>query len=364
MHKEVISGIEIPLSKNIKGRILAADLKSPDGAVVLKRGHMITPEDTEMIDSLGITEVYVRTPLTCATVYGLCRQCYGFDLARNQFIKLGEAVGIVAAQAIGEPGTQLTLRTFHAGGVAGLDITQGLPRVEEIFDRRTIKNPATVSQTEGEVVEIRTDKETKERTIEILSDSKGDGSENKVEYIIPARKNTLVKVGERIKKGQLLTDGSADITEVFKYGGREMAESYIVDEINKVYELQGASISRKHLEIIIRQMFSRRRITDSGDTKFSPGDVVESSDLIEENQRIAEDGGSEAKGDVIVLGITQASLTSKSWLSAASFQNTNRILIENAVSGGTDELRGLKENVIIGQLIPAGTGFRGRKEKK
>jgi len=353
--RENISGIEIPLSKNIRGRVLAADLKDKDGNVVYKRGFLITKEEAYNIEGAGFTEVFVRSPLTCKTVHGLCQMCYGLDLGRNHLVDLGEAVGIIAAQAIGEPGTQLTLRTFHAGGVAGTDITTGLPRVEEIFERRTPKNPAVVSQTDGEVFEIR--EKDGEKTIKVLSDSKADGKANEMEYTLPFRRIPLVKVGDKVKRGELLTDGSADISEIFLYGGKEMVEEYIIREINKVYELQSASISRKHTEIIIRQMFSRRKIKDAGETNFSIGDIVENTAFIEENARVTKISGKESKAETVVLGITEVSLRTKSWLSAASFQNTNRVLIENAVKGGIDFLRGLKENVIIGRLIPAGTGF-------
>lgn len=360
--KDNVLGIEIPLSKNIRGRVVAADVKDADGKVLYKRGFLITKEEAQKIQNLGITEIFVRSPLTCKTVHGLCRQCYGLDLGRNQLVLQGEAVGIIAAQAIGEPGTQLTLRTFHLGGVAQLDITAGLPRIEEIFERRIPKNPAVVSHADGEVTEIRDD--GKEKVIIVLNDTKVDGKSNVGEYPIPFRRTSLVKVGDKIIKGQLLTDGSANITEITKYGSKEMAEEYIIREINKVYELQGASISRKHIEIIIRQMFSRKKIKDAGDTSFSPGEIVENIELIEENNRITEEGGKESKAETIVLGITEVSLTTKSWLSAASFQNTNRVLINNAIRGGRDPLRGLKENVIIGRLIPAGTGFRNRGAKK
>ncbi len=266
-------------------------------------------------------------------------------------------MGIIAAQAIGEPGTQLTLRTFHAGGVAGTDITTGLPRIEEIFERRIPKNPAVVSETDGEVLEVK-DHEGKGKIIKVLSDTKLDGKPNEIEYVVPTRRMPLVKSGDKVKKGDLLTDGSADIATIFKWGGKELVEEYIIREINKVYELQSASISRKHTEIIIRQMFSRRKIKDAGETNFSIGDIVENTAFIEENMRVAKIGGKEAKAETVVLGITEVSLRTKSWLSAASFQNTNRVLIENAIKGGVDSLRGLKENVIIGRLIPAGTGFQ------
>jgi len=321
---------------------------------------LITKEEAANIEGAGFTEVFVRSPLTCKTVHGICQKCYGLDLGRNHLVDLGEAVGIIAAQAIGEPGTQLTLRTFHAGGVAGTDITTGLPRVEEIFERRIPKNPAIISQTDGEVIEIK-DKDGKEKIIKVLSDTKADGKPNEIEYLAPFRRMPIVKAGDKVVKGELLTDGSADIAEIFKYGGRELVEEYIIREINKVYELQSASISRKHTEIIIRQMFSRRKIKDAGETNFSSGDIVENTALVEENNRVAKIGGKEAKAETVALGITEVSLRTKSWLSAASFQNTNRVLIENAVKGGVDSLRGLKENVIIGRLIPAGTGFQNRE---
>ncbi len=357
--KENISGVEIPLSKNIRGRVLAADLKDADGKVVYKRGFLVTKEEAHVIEKAGFTEVFVRSPLTCKTIHGLCQMCYGLDLGRNHLVNLGEAVGIIAAQAIGEPGTQLTLRTFHAGGVAGTDITTGLPRVEEIFERRIPKNPAVVSETDGEVFEIK-DKDGKEKIIKVLSDSKVDGKPNEMEYTVQFRRTPIVKVGDKVKKGDLLTDGSADIAEIFKFGGKEMVEEYIIREINKVYELQSASIARKHTEIIIRQMFSRRKIKDAGETNFSVGDIVENTAFMEENIRVAALGAKEAKAEAVALGITEVSLRTKSWLSAASFQNTNRVLIENAIKGGVDNLRGLKENVIIGRLIPAGTGFKDK----
>jgi DNA-directed RNA polymerase subunit beta' len=352
-----VLGIEISLTKNLRGRVLAADLKDAKGEVMFKRGALLSKDDAQRVEKAGIEKAYIRTPLTCKLNHGICRQCYGLDLGRNKLVELGEAVGIVAAQAIGEPGTQLTLRTFHAGGVAQVDITQGLPRVEEIFERRTPKSPAVVSHADGEVIEIKG--EGRDKVLVVLNDTKGDKKSNTVEYPIPFRRNPLVKSGDRVLSGQILTDGSADINEVFKYGGREAAEEYIVREINKVYELQSASISRKHIEIIIRQMFSRRRIKDAGDTDFSPSEVVENVELMDENKRVTEANTEGAKAEEIVLGISETALTTKSWLSAASFQNTNRVLISNAIRGGIDRLRGLKENVIIGRLIPAGTGFPG-----
>ncbi|MES2931048.1 MAG: DNA-directed RNA polymerase subunit beta' [Patescibacteria group bacterium] len=359
-----IVAVEGTFAKYINGRVLLADIKDTNGKVLFKKGSLVMKEDARMLEKEGIAEAFVRTPLSCETTHGICRMCYGLDLGRNAMIDIGQAVGIIAAQAIGEPGTQLTLRTFHAGGVAVVDITTGLPRIEEIFERRLPKNPAIVSHTDGEVLEVVNN--GNEKIIKVLSDLtaektivKGESKiqSNEIEYTVANRRQPVVKAGAKIKKGDLLTDGSADINEIVKYGGKEVAEEYIVNEINKVYDLQSASISRKHIEIIIRQMFSRKKIKDAGDTTFSPGEIVESIELIEENDRVGAEGGKNAVADTIVLGITEVSLTTKSWLSAASFQNTNRVLINNAIRGGVDNLRGLKENVIIGNLIPAGTGF-------
>ncbi len=362
--KKIVADANGTFAKYIHGRVILADIKDADGKVAFKKGALIMKEDSRLLEKMGIKEAFVRTPLSCETTHGICRMCYGLDLGRNCMIQIGQAVGIIAAQAIGEPGTQLTLRTFHAGGVATVDITTGLPRVEEIFERRLPKNPAIVSQTAGEVLEI-TDN-GKEKVIKVLSDTKVDGKSNEIEYTVAFRRQPLVKAGSRIQKGDLLTDGSADINEIVKYGGKEVAEEYIVNEINKVYDLQSASISRKHVEIIIRQMFSRKKIKDAGDSTFSPGEIVEAIELIEENNRVEleEQDGKKAEATTIVLGITEVSLTTKSWLSAASFQNTNRVLINNAVRGGVDTLRGLKENVIIGNLIPAGTGFGIKRVSK
>jgi DNA-directed RNA polymerase subunit beta' len=245
-----------------------------------------------------------------------------------------------------------------------VDITQGLPRVEEIFERRAPKNPAIIAHENGEVHGIRD--EGKEKVIVILADddgSKGNKSGKQVEYTVPFRRQPVVKIGDKIKRGQLLTDGSCDIEELFNYAGKEVAEEYIVAEINKVYELQGAAISRKHVEVIIKQMFGRVKITNPGDTRFTQSDVVEVSTFRSENARVKGEAKTEAKGRYLVLGITDVALSTDSWLSSASFQNTTRVLITAATRGQMDELRGLKENVIIGRLIPAGTGLRDKMDE-
>jgi len=296
--------------------------------------------------------------LNCKTLRGVCQKCYGMDMGRGVLVAMGETVGIVAAQAIGEPGTQLTMRTFHAGGGAGEDITMGLPRVEDIFERQTPKAQAVIAKLDGVVSDIKHG-EKDDLIIVVLGEAAGKKEKEKkeIEHSVSFRRAPIVEVGAKVKAGDLLTDGYADIDELFKLGGADRAQRYIISEINKIYETQGASISRKHVEVIVRQMFSRRKVRHVGDTRFSVGDVVEECELVEENLKVKENGGEIATGEQLVLGITEVSLRTKSWLSAASFQNTNRVLIENAIKGGVDNLRGLKENVIIGRLIPAGTGF-------
>jgi DNA-directed RNA polymerase subunit beta' len=280
------------------------------------------------------------------------------DLGRGTLVALGETVGIVAAQAIGEPGTQLTMRTFHAGGVAGEDITMGLPRVEDIFERQTPKAQAVVCKIDGVVSDIKHG-EKDDLIIVVLGEAAGKktGEAKEVEHSVSFRRSPIVKAGDTVKAGDLLTNGYADIDELFKYGGVDLAQRYIISEINKIYETQGASISRKHCEVIVRQMFSRRKVKVTGDTRFAIGEIVEEAELAIENARVEALGKEPAKGDNLVLGITEVALTKESFLSAASFQNTSRVLIEAAVQGSTDRLYGLKENVILGRLIPAGTGF-------
>lgn len=363
IHEENLGGIIVPVSKNVRGRFLAEDVKDSKGETLFKKGHFVTDADAQDIQDAGIDVVSVRSPMTCETLRGVCQKCYGMDLGNNLPIAQGEAVGTIAAQAIGEPGTQLTMRTFHAGGTAavGGDIVMGLPRVEEIFERRNPKNAAIVAGVSGIVSEVT--EKGRERVIQVIPDeefvkkSKKKDESELIEYGVHFRRMPLVKKGERITQGQLLTDGSANLQELFKYAGQEATQEYIIKEINKIYELQGASISRKHIEIIIKQMFSRVRIKESGDTSFTIGQITERSKVERENRLMKEAGKEEAKYDVMILGISEVSLTRDSFLSAASFQHTTRVLIDAAVRGAKDKLVGLKENVIIGNLIPSGTGF-------
>ncbi len=360
VREENFDGIVKSLADNLMGRTLAETVKDADGKTLFKKGHVVTAEDAKKIEDAGVKEVAVRTPLTCENIHGVCQACYGLDLARNEVVRVGEAVGTIASQSIGEPGTQLTLRTFHAGGVTGLDITTGLPRIEEIFENRSnIKSPAVINHYDGVVSDIK--KRDGVRIIEILLDkeiTKGNTISKTMTYELDPRRSPIVKKGDKVEKGQLLTDGSAVITELFNIAGQERAQEYVVNEVLKVYELNSAPVNKKHIEIIARLMFSRRKITEIGDSKFSTGDVVEHYELVKENERLREEGKLEAKGEVIVKGITEVALTTKSWLSSASFQHTTRVLVKATTEGEVDELRGLKENIIVGNLIPAGTGLR------
>ena len=365
--RQSASGMNIPLSKNIRSRILAQDITDEKGNVLFEKGHLISKSDAQTIENLNIDSVKVRSPLSCKTVRGVCAQCYGLDLGKNCMINLGEAVGTVAAQAIGEPGTQLTMRTFHQGGAAsqGGDITSGLPRVEEIFEKRRPKSPAVVATVDGTITAINAI--GKDKAIKILPDIEDKSSKKKaseIEYVFPARRFVTVKIGDHVSKGDLLTDGSADIEEIFMYGGEERAKDYVITEVSKIYELQGETVSRKHIEIIVKQMFSRKRVTFAGGTNLTEGMVVDDITLIEENAQAKKLGLEIAKGEKMVMGISDTSLSRKSFLSAASFQHTTRVLISNAVRGADDDLTGLMENVIIGRLVPAGSGFEGSPKKE
>jgi DNA-directed RNA polymerase subunit beta' len=354
----------------IVGRVALEDIKNKKGKVIVKKKEIIDWEKARAIEKEEIEKIRVRSPLSCQTKTGVCQQCYGWDLGNNKLVKLGEAVGIVAAQAIGEPGTQLTLRTFHTGGVAGGgDITQGLPRVEEIFEMRSPKGKAAISKTDGKVIDVSQNL-IKIKVVQSNPNSKKAKSKNKknqeeiIEYKIPPDRQVFVKKGDSVKKGQQLFGGSVDLKKLFKIAGKEEAENYIVKEVQKIYASQGVAIHDKHIEVIARQMFSRVRIRKTGESEFSPGEVVEKALVLEENERLKREKKKPIVWEDLILGISKVALTTQSFLSAASFEETSRVLIKAALEGKVDCLRGLKENVIIGKLIPAGTGFRKEKQLK
>ncbi len=358
------SGIQINYAEALRGRVLAEEVKDADGTTLFKKGHYLAYADAEALAAASsVASVVTRSPMSCETRYGICQTCYGMDLTTQDLVDLGEAVGTVAAQAIGEPGTQLTMRTFHAGGVAsvGGDITSGLPRVEEVFEKRSPKNPAVISKSDGLVSEI---KEVGREKVIVVAPSAGQGKKDgsAYEYTAPYPRVPLVKEGDTVVKGQILTDGSADLDELFEFAGRAMVQEYIIAEASKIYELQGASVSRKHLEVVVKQMFSRVKITDTGDTDYSIGDVVEDWEFAKAVKEMDEAGKMPPKAHDIVLGIKESALSRRSFLSAASFEQTTKILINAALRGSLDRLRGLKENVILGRLIPAGTGFAGSQK--
>ncbi|MCD5381190.1 MAG: DNA-directed RNA polymerase subunit beta' [Candidatus Pacebacteria bacterium] len=361
------SGIEIAFSKAIKGRILAEDAVDSKDNVIFKKGSLLSRRDAIAVEGTTCESVVVRSPMTCKTLRGVCQKCYGIDLTTNALVDIGEAVGTVAAQAIGEPGTQLTMNTKHAGGAAsvGGDVTQGLPRVEEVFEKRQPKIPAIICKYHGLVTEIRT--EGREKIIVVVPDMTAEGAPKKdaaTEYEVHYRRTCMVSKGDSVAPGQFLTDGSALLPELFKFGGQEITQDYIITEVNKIYELQGVTISRKHIELIVKQMMSRVKITHRGNSPFTIGEVVEEWVMVEANTKLKEEGKELAKGDKLIMGITESSLSRKSFLSAASFQNTTRVLINAAVRGSSDNLAGLMENVIIGKLIPAGSGFEGSQKYK
>jgi DNA-directed RNA polymerase subunit beta' len=354
--KENIGG---SFADRVNGRVLAEEVDA-QGAN-FKRGALLNRDDAKAIEASDAKLVVVRSPMTCKVARGVCQKCYGVDLSRGEMIDIGEAVGVVAAQAIGEPGTQLTMRTFHTGGVAtaGGDITMGLPRVEEVFECRMPKAPALLARVAGVIDSVERDGQ--EMVLKIMAE--GKSAKRDIEYRIPAARTLVVKQGDSVEKGDFLTDGSADLDELFVLVGKERSQEYIIAEITRIYELQGVSTGRKHLEVIVKQMFSRVSITSAGDTGFSAGDIIADFEFERVNNEMKEAGKEPAKGKGLLLGITEVSLTRASFLSAISFQNTPRKLAEAAVSGAVDRLVGLKENVIIGRLIPAGTGFKGSKKQ-
>jgi len=343
------------LGRRVRGRIVVEDLKDHDGNVILKKGKMIDKETAKKIEELKLDSVRIRSIIKCKALRGICRLCYGNDLSKNRLVELGEAVGIVTAQAIGEPGTQLTMRTFHTGGVAGgADITMGLPRVEEIFEARPPQFKALISETDGKVESV--EDKGKQRVVTII-DTTGETKE----YLISPNIAVSVKAGDLVARGQQLSEGHIDLRELYKTAGDiDVVARYIIREVQSIYFPTGDSINDKHVELITRQMFSRVRVIEAGDTELLAGDIIEKRRLLEENLKAVNDKKREATAEQLLLGITKVSLSTDSFLSSASFQETAKVLIESATVGKEDNLVGLKENVIIGRLIPAGTGYKER----
>jgi DNA-directed RNA polymerase subunit beta' len=338
------------LRERLTGRYTLEDIINPvTGEVMVAKNEYIEPLMAEKIDSIGVKKVLIRTVYTCKTKVGVCAKCYGMNMATAQRINVGEAVGIIAAQSIGEPGTQLTMRTFHTGGVAGSDITQGLPRVEELFEARKPKGLAMVSDISGTV---RIDETKKKRIVYILSK---DGEE--FTYDIPFGSRLNVNDGDVVEPGDSITEGSINPHDIARIRGIKGVRNYLLAEVQKVYRLQGVDINDKHIEVIVRQMTRKIRVTEANDTTLLPGVLVDIFSFIDENERVKALGLIEAEGDQVLLGITKASLATDSFLSAASFQETTRVLTDAAIKGKIDPLLGLKENVILGKLIPAGTGM-------
>ena len=345
------------LYDRIVGRLAFRTVRHPDtGDVIVERDEMIDEDKAKRIVDAGIEEVDIRSVLSCRTRHGVCKKCYGRNLALGTQVEIGEAVGIIAAQSIGEPGTQLTMRTFHTGGVAGDDITQGLPRIQELFEARNPKGQAVITEISGTVTDIRETKDRRE--VEV----KGE-AETKV-YAIPYGARLSVAVDDRVAAGDLLTEGSVDPKELLLVKGVRGVQEYILQEVQKVYRMQGVEINDKHIEVMIRQMMRKVRITDAGDTDLLPGSAVDVHEFEEANEKVFENGGEPAVARPILLGITKASLETDSFLSAASFQETTRVLTDAAIKGKVDELLGLKENVIIGKLVPAGTGMNRYRNVK
>ena len=356
--KEVIES----LKDRITGRYIAEDIVDPDtGEIVVSKNRMVTPKRAEavmgVLNKTGRKSVKIRTVLTCKCMHGICAKCYGANMATGQAVQVGEAVGIIAAQSIGEPGTQLTMRTFHTGGVAGGDITQGLPRVEELFEARKPKGLAIITEIPG-VVEVR---DTKKKREIIVTDQQEGISKT---YLIPYSSNILVMDGEVLSAGDRLTGGSLNPHDILKIKGVRAVQDYMLREVPRVYRLQGVEINDKHIEIIVRQMLKKIHVEESGDSGLLPGINMDILEFMDMNEKLEAEGKTPATGKQIMLGITKASLATDSFLSAASFQETTKVLTEAAICGKTDHLRGLKENVLIGKLIPAGTGMKRYRNVK
>ena len=346
------------LQERITGRFACETITNKDGEVLVKANHMITPRRAARIMSEGVSanggpieEVKIRTILTCKCKVGVCAKCYGANMATGEAVQVGEAVGIIAAQSIGEPGTQLTMRTFHSGGVAGGDITQGLPRVEELFEARKPKGLAIITEIPGVAVINDT---KKKREIIVTNPEDGDSKT----YLIPYGSRIKITDGQVLEAGDELTEGSVNPHDILRIKGVRAVQDYMIREVQRVYRLQGVEISDKHIEVLVRQMLKKIRIEDNGDTEFLPGTLVDVLEFEEVNENLEKEGKTPAEGKQVMLGITKASLATDSFLSAASFQETTKVLTEAAIKGKVDHLVGLKENVIIGKLIPAGTGLK------
>ena len=358
--KEMIESLE----ERITGRFACNDICDKDGNIIVKANHMITPKRAAAVVSKGVDKdgnplnsVKIRTALTCKSHIGVCAKCYGANMATGEAVQVGETVGIIAAQSIGEPGTQLTMRTFHSGGVAGGDITQGLPRVEELFEARKPKGLAIVTEISG-LATINDMK--KKREIVITNNEFGESKT----YLIPFDSRIKIMDGTMVEAGDALTEGSINPHDILKIKGVRAVQDYLLQEVQRVYRLQGVEINDKHIEMIVRQMLKKIRVEDNGDSDFLPGTLVDILDYWDENERLIAEGKQPADGKQVLLGITKASLATNSFLSAASFQETTKVLTEAAIKGKVDPLIGLKENVIIGKLIPAGTGMKRYRDVK
>ncbi|MYL65893.1 DNA-directed RNA polymerase subunit beta' [Bacillus hwajinpoensis] len=344
---ELIEG----LYDRLVGRVAFKKVRHPEtNEVLVEKNNLITEDIATEIVEAGIENVYIRSAFTCSTSHGVCKKCYGRNLATGTRVEVGEAVGIIAAQSIGEPGTQLTMRTFHTGGVAGDDITQGLPRIQELFEARNPKGQAVVSELDGKVIDLAEVKEKKEIVVQGETETRN--------YPVPYGARLKIVVGDEVKAGQPLTEGSIDPKQLLTISGIDGVQEYLLAEVQKVYRMQGVEIGDKHVEVMVRQMMRKIRVIDAGDTEVLPGSLIDIHQFKGVNRKVLRQGGLPATGRPVLLGITKASLETESFLSAASFQETTRVLTDAAIKGKRDELLGLKENVIIGKLVPAGTGMQ------